>query len=218
MNPTSVFRLILASFITWTASAIHAQVDENGWTLQRDENGIKVYTRNIDGNILDEYKASTVVYNIPIDSIYGLIIGGYGARLSARDPLVMKYDVLKVGENGEYYSYMELKTPFLIKDRDIIFRVNSRKTTHGYVLEGHSVPTYIPEKPGFVRMGEGRTYYFLTRRADGGVDVIVTGRMNLGGDMPEKVVNKSIVASTYERLVFIREQINSIIADGPSDK
>ena len=48
--------------------------DEKGWVLQREESGISVYTRNLDGSPLDEYKAMTVVYNVPIDSIYALIV------------------------------------------------------------------------------------------------------------------------------------------------
>lgn len=211
-------RPFVSVLLLLAAVSVLAQPGDQGWALQRDENGISVYTRNIDGNVFDEYKAVTIVYNIPIDSIYALIVGGQGKRLSEKDPLVKKYEILKINGTEEYYSYMELKTPFLIKDRDLVFRVNSRATSRGYIVEGHSMPAYVPEKPGLVRMGEGRTYYFLTRRDDGGVEVVISGRLDLGGGLPERVVNSSIVDSTYERLMFIRSQIKAIFAGETPEK
>lgn len=198
------------ALVVWcfSFSVVWGQQDDTGWQLRREENGITVYTRNLDNSPFDEYKATTVVYNISIDSIYGLISGAYGERFAAKDPMIKKFSILKINNTQEYYTYAIVRISLFQKDRDVVFRVNRRTTAKGYIIEAQSIPDYIPSEAGLIRMGEGRTYYYLARRDDGGVDMVVSAKFDLSGDIPDKVVNRGIVDSAYERLKFVRSQID----------
>ena len=190
--------------------SLHAQTGESGWELKREDNGITVYSRNLDNSPFDEFKATTVVYNIPIDSVYALLCNDQ--RMAANDPNVRTTEVLQQVSPKEYYLRMVMHMPFFLKDRDVIYRVNQRTTSKGYIIEGQSIPDFIPAKEGIVRMGAGRTLTYLTQREDGGVEIIISGKIDLAGDAPERVVNKGVVDSTYDRLSYIRSQINSMFA------
>jgi hypothetical protein len=74
------------------------------------------------------------------------------------------------------------------------------------------LPDYLPAEPNYVRMGEGRLLQAIRQLDNGDVEYIFLGQISPGGSIPESVVNKTMVSSSYDRMVFIRkilaEQLN----------
>ena len=181
--------------MNFNTASIFAQDDE--WKVQKDDDGIIVYSRKdkISGNI--EFKA-TSIYRTNVDTLLKVFqdIEGYTRWMA--DVRVSK--VLKKVDSTEHYLYMETEVPWPLKNRDIIFYQNIIRTDSSIkiTLEGKS--NYIAYKEGIVRIEYAKGYWEFIPLANNEVRVIYQLGADPGLNIPDWILNLFIVDGPFETL------------------
>lgn len=176
-----------------------AQADEDGWTLQRDEGGIKVFSRPQGEGLIDEFKGTVTVQG-NIDSAFKVISDL--PTFSGTDQMVSEATILHRENAHVYYVWERGNLPFFMQDRDIVSKVTLTETARGgYMMAFQAVPAYIPEKPGFVRVQSASLVVALHPLTPDSFELLYRGKVgDTNGKMMTTVGNKLTVESTYQRL------------------
>jgi hypothetical protein len=171
------------------------------WQLEKDKNGIVVYTRRGDGTKLKEYKGITVV-DAPIKRVSAFI-----NNVPEWEKVMYKCKegtpkVLKQVSKNEYYAYMEISSPFPASNRDVIvlYTNHSPENDGSILIEFKAQPNFIPEKKGIVRVPEVDGYWKLIPVSDTKTKVIHQSLSSPGGKVPAGLANTAAVEAPYSTL------------------
>lgn len=172
------------------------------WELDKQENGIDVYTRPVEGSGIKEFKGIAEVA-ADAESILQILRDSDGfkdwfpntsdSRLLARD-----------GNVTHQYSVME--TPWPIANRDNVFRSElTRDETTGVIdITVAAEPDFIPVEDGIVRVRKANGNWKLEPIAPDKTRITFTMHLEPGGGIPEWIINARVVASPFEALTNLR--------------
>lgn len=169
------------------------------WKLEKDKDGIQVYTRVKEGYKLKEFKAITTL-DVNINSAVALV----------RDQEVVHewYNHVKSGESVEELDerrsivYLHLDFPFPATDRDLIAKFDYSQDPETKVVNSVvvGVPDYLPEQDGLIRMKElAGSWKFIPLGQDR-VQVEYQFYADPGGNLPVWAINMFIVDDPYKSL------------------
>jgi hypothetical protein len=191
---SAFYLLILCSFPAYAQE----------WTLKKNEEGIKVYTRLPEGSKLEEVRA-TVRVKTSLSAFTALLKDVPGYTDWAYNCVESKM-VLAICDTAQcYYSHTSL--PWPASDRDLIFRSSLKQDEETKIIRTNSVcvPDMLDENEGIVRIREGITAWTLTPVAGGFVDVNYYVNINPGGSVPAWLVNSTIDMGPFNALQKVRE-------------
>lgn len=182
--------------------------DSNDWTLAREKNGVKVYTRFIPGWSIKEFKAIVHIHaTIPqIESVLRdapnrceWIYSAYSTKN------------VKVISNEEYYAYSAVDVPWPVSDRDNVIHWKYKKISDNEVqFDMKAVPTSIyPEQPGIVRVQRMQGFWHLLDLGNGSVEVTQQVVSEVGGSVPDWMVNSGIVESPYNTMYNLKRYVEN---------
>jgi hypothetical protein len=194
-------KLIVGSSVLVIGSATAAAE----WTLDKQEDGIDVYTRSVSGSGIKEFKGTTEVDG-DVEAIMQILRDSDGfknwfpntpeSRLLSRDGNVS-------------YQYSVMATPWPVANRDNIFRsVTTLDETTGVVdIEVSAAPDYYPAQEERVRVQKANGAWKL--EPTGPKRTRVTFKMHLepGGGIPNWMINARVVATPFEALANLRALI-----------
>jgi hypothetical protein len=175
------------------------------WSLAKEKNGVKIETRFIKGWSIKEYRAT--VY---IKTTLAKAVDAY------RDPVKRKkfmersievYDLKEVSKD-EIITYNLGNAPWPVLDRDNITRsIFSRPKTNQVRISMVSLPDYIPHKYNIVRVPRAKGYWLFTDVGNGKVKVVQQSVADLGGSIPDWVINSTIVEGPYDTLLALKNML-----------
>lgn len=121
------------------------------WTLRKDKEGIKIFTRVAANTNIKEVK-TVVTINASVSKITNAIIDveNYSNWMeNILNPKTLK----KIG-HSEYYLYYEMDAPWPTQNRDIVNRtIISHDLSNGITLiSSTATPNYIEKKEDIVRI------------------------------------------------------------------
>ena len=200
----------LASFslavLLYFATAGHVYGDE--WTLARDKNEIRVYTKPVAGSELNAVRGVTTV-----ESSLGKLV------TLLRDPsLRSRWDsfcgdsyLFKQVSAEEELVYLHSKMPWPVSDRDMVNRVTWQQDPESLVVTMHSVATRDLLGPvrGRVRVTEAVNDWQLTPLAGGLVEISTTVHLDPAGPLPSWLINSLSIESPYDVL----KQLKALVSD-----
>jgi hypothetical protein len=174
------------------------------WTLKKDEDGIKVYTRLPEGKKLEEVRA-TVRIKTSLSAFTALLKDVPGYKDWAYNCVESK--VLKIVCDTAQCYYTQTDLPWPVSNRDLIFRSSLKQDEKTLVISTNSVcmPEMLDESEDVVRIREGRTAWTLVPLAGGYVDVDYYASIDPGGSVPTWVINSTIDKGPYNTLKKVRE-------------
>lgn len=209
-------RSTLFLLFTMTLLCLRAQ-SEVAWQLAKEEDGIKIYTRHTENSAFDEFKAESVFKAAKAEAIFNVLLDI--ELLAKSDDAIKSIKKLKTDSVAqEYIVYYQLRMPIFLKDRDVTYCYRPRSTSRGYFIESVVLPDYVPEDPEYVRMREGRLLQAIRQLDNGDVEYIFSGQISPGGNIPESMVNKTMVSSAYDRMVFIRKILSEQLSISQNKK
>lgn len=128
-------------------------VRENGWELQKDEDGIQIFSRTLPGSKLKQRKGTAII-NSDINGVVALIKDAEAGPLWI--DRMIDFKSLKIVSEKEWYTYSELEIPWPFENRDLITQnvISQDPKTRTVTITLTSFPKFIPVKEGKVRMGE----------------------------------------------------------------
>ena len=202
LNRYLLFSLLLMGVVS---SPQDLNIVSNPWKLKKSEDGVKVYTRRVEGSDILEFKAIAQV-NTGLNQLVNKIHNAKGYRSWMKD--VEKSELLNKSGKKSFYTYVESAIPWPFSNRDIVLLNTIVSTDSIVIIRLKSKPDFIPEKKGIVRIRKGYGYWKFIK---------VTPRKSLieycfysdpEGNFPDWLVNKFIIDMPFCTLRNLKNLYN----------
>ncbi|MBS1773627.1 MAG: hypothetical protein JST82_12275 [Bacteroidetes bacterium] len=176
---------------------------ENKWELRKNSEGIKIYTRSVEGSGIKELKAEfEATGNIRQLAKILLDIPGqkdwvYSTKAST---------VVKVIAENELIYYSEKSMPWPVSNRDVVTRVKVlQDTAKGTLtLTAFSENNIIPVKKNIVRVPSSQVTWKVSTTGSNRLKIEYYAKADPGGTLPAWVTNMFLTKGPYETFVKLR--------------
>lgn len=178
------------------------------WTLEKQLDGIDVYTRPVPGSEVKEFKGEGIV-EVELEAILALLRDA--DRFKEWFPNTRESKLLQ--RDGDVsYQYSVMQTPWPIDDRDNVFRsVTTRDALTGRVdILVEAAPEAHPLQSDRHRVTRAKGSWRLTPQDAGRTLVSFTMHLEPGGGIPDWMVNARVVATPFEALVNLRRILGTV--------
>ncbi len=190
-------RTLRAAAAIFTLLALEAAAEEDDWALAKREDGVEVYTRDVEGSASREFRASAVV-PAPLATVVGWW----------RDPSTYTRWINRCAEarrievdTGANANYLKFDFPFPASDRDVVVRAQKvEESANRVVFEGRNVDGLVPEVSGVVRIVMLRSRWEFRARGDAATEVVYRQHMDAGGRLPAFILKRAAVDSPFQTL------------------
>jgi hypothetical protein len=212
--PTEAFRRMetyLKKLILSVGSIAHMSVyveaqPREDWQLEKDKNGIQVFTRHLPGSRLKEIKlhgemtgtlTQLVAFFSDVDQYSKVLYKNKTARL-----------IRQVSETELYY-YAESQMPWPATNRDLVvqLRFGYDKASGTLHINTTSVPDLIPPKNGIERVSVWQAAWLVRPVSEKKMLIDYTCQVDPGGKLPAWLVNATVAIGPYETFLSIQEKI-----------
>src|SRR4030095_2264754 len=197
---TIFFSVILLCLYKFSAA------DSTDWVLQKNENGIAVYTRYAEGSHIKEVKVVNEVTS-SLSALVALLLDvkNYPNWIYA----CSEASVLKEINNHEQYQYQVTDVPWPVSDRDMAshFKIHQDSITKIVTVTNKGEPDYIPPKEDRVRVPHFQSNYKFTPLTNGKVKVEFELYVDPGGTVPDWLINANIVTAPYKTTQALIKQL-----------
>jgi hypothetical protein len=198
-------RLLLPILLLYFISNSIASAET--WKLEKDKDGIKVWTRKPENSTLKEYKASIVLETTVADLVK------FFKNFQLFDQWMYKVDqgsvkMVKKNNDNDYYIVMTMSAP-LIKSRESITHfVFNPPDSKGVVLVNlDAAPTLLPPNDKYVRIPRMKAYWKFVPMGNGKVEITHQALSSTGGSLPESIANLGIVDAPFSMLERLKQII-----------
>jgi len=190
----NTYKYIIILIITLLISPIFS------WDLKKERNGVKVFTRTIEGSNFKEFK-SIGIHTGSISSLISVLQDD--SNLCNWFPDCKEFRLLKKPSRLERYQYMVVKTPFPVNNRDtiqhtILSQDNGTKTV---TINLTASPEILPEVPGTVRVPKSRGFWKFTPLENNQVEVTFQLHSDPGGSLPEWLANNFVTETPLKAVI-----------------
>ncbi|MEI7830170.1 MAG: START domain-containing protein [Prolixibacteraceae bacterium] len=199
-------RLLLASIFFINPSLS----EKKDWKLRREEAGVKIYTRSVDGSPFEEFKGIVVISNTSLTRVLDVItdVKNYPNNF----PNCGSAQVLE--QKGKYSDihYLTIKAPWPVADRDAIYEASTSFSNNGKRAIINLTPRgdYKEENKNFIRVHNGSGFWDLEEIAPGTVQVIYQFHADPEGEIPAWIANSVIVFNPLRTLESLRDLTSRI--------
>lgn len=177
----------------------------NFWNLQKHKDGIKVYTRSVDGYDLDEFKGETII-KAPLEKITNAL---QNVEEMTQWMANCKTSRLIERNGAEQYHYSETEAPFPLSNRDAIVHYHFTKYKNGIRVIIDSQPNRLPQLKGNVRINYFKGFWLLIPIDETSTYVTYQLHSEAGGSIPGWVANMATVDTPFNTLKGLKSYINS---------
>lgn len=192
-------------FFLSLAFPVFALLAQDGWHLERDKNGVKVYTRKAQSSNMKDSRAIAVVKS-DTKEVLNLLLD-FENHWRWMDRIKISRTLKKISDD-EFYVYYEALAPWPVSNRDIITRYKIRLLPDGkIILEAIAQPEYIPKKEGIVRIPESVSSWEIIPLEDNRVQIIFTNHSDPGGSIPDWLANVTATDNPFNTLLKLKEQV-----------
>lgn len=174
------------------------------WKLEKDKNGVKVYTRHVEGYAIKEFKATSII-EAQMEDIVAVVIDAehYAEWMSN----TTSAKTIKTKENGDFLVYYKLALPWPMQDRDAISQNQILSGADSTVIHTVLLPDYLPEDPKLIRMKVVNGGWVIKRLADNRCHLTYQFVTNPSTKVPGWIANLFIVVSPYETVSNLKERL-----------
>jgi hypothetical protein len=175
------------------------------WKLERDKEGIKVYSSIYAGSKIKALKVVCLV-----ESTLSQLAA---VMLDIRNQDEWFYHtnstILKEVTPNELYYHAELSFPFPISDRDFIEHIvlSQNAVTRVMTMTVQNLPDYLPVQKGFVRVMQSECKWVVTPLAKKSLHVEFTLFADPAGSIPVWLVNAMSYYGPYETFKKLKTQL-----------
>jgi len=202
MNNRKFFILLLFSvFLSFNSFS-------QEWELRKDSDGIKVFTRDVKGSSIQEFRGEVVAKSnlstilSVIDNIADYPKWMYKCSYAER--------LKKVSESSGYsYSVLQQSWPVTDRDACTFYNVTQDSVTFVVTISIKGVSTYIPEKPDRVRMPKIKGSWQLIPVSKGVTKIVYQIHSEAGGEVPASLVNMFVTNTPYNNLLNLKKIVES---------
>jgi hypothetical protein len=183
----------------------HAQPEED-WKLQKNRDGISVFTKLNSGSKYKSVKAITEFHCV-LPVLVEMI-----KDVDSHDQWVShctQSKLLKTIGDSCFIFYENFEVPWPASDRDVIIQsvVNIDKTKNVVFVNQEGKPGYLPEKKNIVRIPVYHGSWKLVAYPNGTVYADYRASVDPGGYVPAWIINLFAANSPYESILKLKKII-----------
>ena len=195
--------ILMLSGAALALAAATARGEDADWRLEKDRDGIQLYTRAVPGWAIREIRGVTRV-PARLSALVAVIHDVPNAR--ELSDLVETAEVTQRDSEARYRVYSTIDMPWPVGDRDI---VTQREITQDpatlAVTITDTAQAGVPRVEGLVRIEKSRQQWTLQPLADGAVAVDVHLLSDPAGPIPASLINAMSVSTPLQMLGKLRE-------------
>lgn len=181
-------------------------VDATDWKLRKDESGVEIYTRQIEGSAFEEFKGVTTIKNTPLPEVLDVILDVKNYIYLFPDCIEAKILIQK----GKYYDihYFSVKAPWPVKNRDAVYESVTTIEEDGKYAKVSLNPVggYIEENNESVRMHNGSGFWELREDDTNNTTVTYQFHADPGGEIPAWLANSVVVSNPFKTLNNLKKR------------
>ncbi|MCD6557142.1 MAG: START domain-containing protein [Bacteroidales bacterium] len=191
----------------FTGFHLNEESDLTGnWKLVRNEDGIKAFTREVEGSSIKQVR---VIANVKSTLTAPVAIV---RDVSSHQKWIYRCKtakILKTVSESDHYYYNETEAPWPISNRDIITHavITQDKKSKIVTITSTGVPNFIPPIKDIVRLKKLQAQWKFIPKVNGTVDINFTLLIDLGGDLPSWLVNLAIADGPFETVLNMRKEV-----------
>ncbi len=182
---------------------------DEAWTLAKDADGIRVYTRSVANSHLREFKAEV---EIPtnLERVMQVLKDANSFRRWMPD--VVRSDLL-FSSDKEQYHYVENAAPWPVSNRDGVYHYTFPRAEDAdpavTIVRVEAAPDYSPRRDGRVRISKCDGYWRIAPKGNV-VEVTYQIHADPGGSIPSWLANATVVDTPFNTLKNLRGYIQSL--------
>ncbi len=180
----------------------------NEWKLTRNEEGVKIYIRNVEGSRTKEVLGLTQI-KTHLAALVSMVKDpdNHHLWIYANKSAKLLYSF----NDFEWIYYNISEAPWPVSNRDLITHalMKQDKSTYKVIIYSNGKPDYIPHKKDLVRVPKLTSVWEFTPQSDGIVDVRFELTIDLGGDIPAWLVNMAIDKGPFNTLLNMSKVVKT---------
>jgi len=178
---------------------------QDNWKLEKDKNGIKVFTRKTTKASMKESMTEIFVKGTPNQIIKEFKdIENHKTWMHR----ISTSQLLKKVNENEFQVYYIASAPWPVSNRDIVVHYNIKKEANGnYTIISTGTPNEIPKKSGLVRITKSYSTWELIEQKDGNTKIVYTSLSEPGGSLPEWLVNSSATDTPFNTVAALKAKV-----------
>jgi hypothetical protein len=196
--------IFLISLLVFYSPFIFSQ---EKWELNKDSDGIKVYSKEVEGYRFKSFRGTTIIKGTLQNFIFTLSdiknIPDWGHNVESAKLLEQSGDTIQI-----YYSIA--KAPFPYKNRDGVYQ-NSYKwdsTSKTLIIDIKVLDEYIEENNKYVRV-RGYGYWKIKVLSKNKLETTFSMQVDPGGSVPAWIANMFVDDTPYYTLKNIKKIIEN---------
>ncbi len=174
------------------------------WVLQKNESGIQVYTKIVEGERLKAFRA-VATFSASPEEVLAIVMDADQA--SAWQDRVTEGKLIKKINETSYISYCLIDVPWPLDDRDIVIRVDVTRQGDNIICTMTNAPDAYPRKASVVRMPRYEGKWVLEKLPNGGTRATSEGLSSPGGSIPDWLANSEVVDSPFNTMQNLRKRL-----------
>lgn len=196
--------LILILAFLFNTQLFAQKVDS--WTLSKNSDEIKVFTRLIPGTEFKEFKSETII-NASIEEIVEILRNV--EQFDTWMPDIEKCYLIKRDGHRQWY-YIETELPYPMENRDMVYHSILTKEKPAIAkIQIKGLPQYLPEKKGISRLKSVEGYWLIQSINEKQTKVVYQVYANPGGTVPYWLVNRFSIEVPYKILFNLRKKLEN---------
>jgi hypothetical protein len=172
---------------------------DGDWRLEKDKDGIQIYSRAVDGWSIREIRG-VATFHGRLSSLVAVINDpATGPQINE---FVVKAEVEQRYSDTRYRLYNLTKMPWPLSDRDCLNQreISQDPATHAVTVTDTATDGIMPVKKGLVRIVRSRQQWMFTPAADGNVQVELRWLSDPNGPIPSGVINALSVSTPFDTM------------------
>jgi hypothetical protein len=196
----SIRPFVLSIFFLFIALASFGQDD---WKLERERNGIKVFTRKLlKWKSIKEAKTELFVKATPEEVIKHFRDIPNHKNWMHR---VSHCEIVEKKNENDFTVYYIASAPWPITDRDIVAHYVIKKDKSGnYFIVGNARPDMIPKRDGKIRVPKLSASWEITAQKDGTTKIVYFSATDPGGTVPDWLANTAVTDAPLETVTSLK--------------
>jgi hypothetical protein len=171
---------------------------QEGWDLKKDKDGIKAYTKPVEGSSMKAIKATTE-FNCSLETCLAVLRDI--PHLIELFPDCAKAAKVEQSDTDQIH-YLHLKAPWPVADRDATFRLEYSydAANKSALITATTGAGEYPEQKGLVRLTDGGGSWTFTRIDDSHTSLDYYYHGNPGGSIPAWLANSVAEENPFKML------------------
>lgn len=199
-------RKYLFLFLAFATSYLPGWAQNNPWTLKKDKDGIKVYTRDNTHSKFNELRVETDL-SCRLSDLAAVILDiPEGPQWSFN---VKSCKVLKQVSPLELYIYTVINSPWPADDRDlpIHLKITQNPSNKVMTITADCIPDLVPRQKDIVRVPLSKEVWVVTPVDASTIHIDYQLEIDPGANPPAWLINLFSVKGPFESFSKLKERI-----------